>query len=63
MFGLFKNSSNNNSSKIDKLNTKYQKLMEEAFKLSKTNRKLSDSKTYEANKVLEEIDKLKKTEN
>lgn len=54
MFGLFKK-----KSKVEKLQIQYKKLMEEAHKLSTTNRKMSDDKTYEANEVLKEIDKIK----
>ena len=43
MFGLFKK-----KSEADKLNEKYQKLMEESFKLSTSNRTLSDQKAQEA---------------
>ena len=55
MFGLFKK-----KSPIDKLDSKYEKLLEEAYKLSATNRKMSDAKMAEANDVLKEIDLLKK---
>ncbi|MCB7480545.1 Lacal_2735 family protein [Christiangramia sediminis] len=54
MFGLFKK-----KSEVEKLQLEYKKLMEEAHKLSTTNRKMSDNKTYEANEVLKEIDKIK----
>ena len=55
MFGLF-----NKKSPVDKLVAKHKKLLEEAYILSSTNRKLSDAKTAEANDVLKEIDLLKK---
>lgn len=55
MFNLFKK-----KSKVEKLEIHYRKLLEEAYKLSTTNRKLSDLKTAEANEVLQEIDALKK---
>ncbi|WP_035843155.1 Lacal_2735 family protein [Crocinitomix catalasitica] len=55
MFGLFKK-----KSEVEKLDKKYEKLLEEAYKLSTTNRTLSDAKTAEANAVLDEIEKLKK---
>ena len=55
MFGLFKK-----KSKAAILNDKYKKLLEEAFKLSTTNRKESDSKYAEADEVLKEIEQLKK---
>lgn len=50
MFGLFKK-----RTKAEKLQAKYNKLMEEAFKLSRTNRKASDAKRAEAEKVLEQM--------
>lgn len=53
MFGLFKQ-----KSKIEKLNLQYKKLLEEAYKLSTSNRTLSDLKTAEANALLEKIDQL-----
>lgn len=54
MFGLFKK-----KPKVEILNDRYKKLLEEAFKLSTTNRKESDSKYAEADAVLKEIDQLK----
>ena len=53
MFGLFKK-----KSEKEKLEEKYQKLLKEAFDLSKTNRILSDKKQEEAQAVLEMIEKL-----
>ena len=50
MFDLFKK-----KTKEEKLNAKYKKLMEEAFKLSRTNRRASDAKRAEAEKVLEQM--------
>lgn len=55
MFGIFKK-----KSEIEKLEDKYQKLMKEAYTLSTSNRRLSDSKTAEANEVLKQIELLKK---
>ena len=55
MFKFFKK-----KSEIEKLEDKYQKLLKEAYNLSTTRRKLSDNKTYEANEVLLQIEKLKK---
>ena len=55
MFKFFKK-----KTEIEKLEDKYQKLLKEAYNLSTTSRKLSDSKTYEANEVLIQIEKLKK---
>jgi hypothetical protein len=54
MFGIFKK-----KSEIEKLEEKYQKLLKEAYTLSTSNRKLSDSKTAEANDVLNQIELLK----
>ena len=53
MFGLFK------SDPIKKLTKKYDRLMEEAYSMSDTNRKLSDQKYAEADAVMNEIEKLK----
>lgn len=46
-------------SKAEKLNAQYKKLLEESYKLSTTNRRLSDNKMLEANEILKEIDLLK----
>lgn len=54
MFNLF-----NKKSEIEKLEIQYRKLLEEAYKLSTSNRTQSDSKTFEANEVLKKIDVLK----
>jgi uncharacterized protein Yka (UPF0111/DUF47 family) len=56
MFGLFKK-----KSKADQLQKKYEKLLNESYSLSKSNRALGDQKFSEAQAVLEEIDKLKKS--
>ncbi|WP_394746819.1 Lacal_2735 family protein [Spongiimicrobium salis] len=53
MFGLFKK-----KSQKELLEKKYRKLMEEAHRLSTTNRKLSDEKVFEAEEVLKQLDKL-----
>ncbi len=53
MFGLFKK-----KSKREKLNQKYEKLMEESYNLSKTDRKASDEKRAEAEAILKEMDEL-----
>ena len=50
MFRLFKK-----KSKVDKLNSKYKKLLEEAYKLSTINRKMSDAKAEEAAELLKVI--------
>lgn len=57
MFGLFKK-----KSKVEKLQLEYKKLLEEAHRLSTSNRSLSDEKAYEANEILKEIDKIKEQE-
>ncbi|MDG1849640.1 MAG: Lacal_2735 family protein [Flavobacteriales bacterium] len=57
MFGIFKR-----KSKVEKLQLKYKKLLEEAHKHSKVNRKLSDRKMFEANEILDQIDQLNKSE-
>ena len=49
--------------KIDKLEKKYKKTLAEAFELSKTNRTASDSKYAEANRIINEIESLKKDDN
>ena len=54
MFGLFKK-----KSKKDKLIDLYNKKKEQAFKISRTNRKESDRLEKEANDILIELDKLK----
>lgn len=58
MLGLFKK-----KSPIEKLEAKHDKLLEEAFKLSKTNRSASDAKTAEAADVMREIENLRAKEN
>jgi uncharacterized protein Yka (UPF0111/DUF47 family) len=50
MFGIFKK-----KSAIDKLQEKYKKVMEEAYKLQSINRTDSDSKYKEADDILKEI--------
>tara|TARA_R110002073_G_scaffold139232_2_gene289291 strand:- start:67613 stop:67783 length:171 start_codon:yes stop_codon:yes gene_type:complete len=55
MFKLFKK-----KSKVDLLNANYKKLLNQAYVLSKTNRKESDTKYAEADGVLQEIEALKK---
>jgi hypothetical protein len=57
MFGLFKK-----KSKLEKLESKYKKLLNEAYKLSTINRSKSDAKTFEANEVLKEIEQIKKAQ-
>ena len=53
MFNFFKK-----KSQADKLNEKYQKLQEEAYHLSTSNRMASDLKHAEAQEVLKEIEAL-----
>lgn len=53
LFDIFKR-----KTKKEKLQEKYQKLMQESFNLSKANRKQSDAKYAEAEEVLKQIDKL-----
>lgn len=55
MFNLF-----GKKDKLGKLQKKYQKLLEEAHKLSHTDRKAADLKSAEAEEVLKEIEALKK---
>lgn len=56
MFGIFKK-----KSKADQLQKKYEKLLSESYALSKSNRTLGDQKFSEAQAVLDEIEKLKKS--
>ena len=53
MFGLFKK-----KSEKEKLQEQYDKLLKEAYELSSTNRKMSDQKTFQANEILEKLEKL-----
>ncbi len=55
MFGLFKK-----KSEKEKLQDKYEKLLKEAFILSKSNRKMSDQKNFEAEEVMKQIENLNK---
>ena len=49
-------------SKKEKLNDHYKKKLEQAYKMSTSNRTESDRLTAEANDILEEIKKLEETE-
>jgi|TARA_B100000123_G_scaffold238446_1_gene190653 hypothetical protein len=49
--------------KKEKLNDQYKKKLEQAYKMSTSNRTESDRLTAEANEILEEIKKLEMTEN
>lgn len=53
MFNLFKKDASKALSK------KYDKVMEEAFLLSRTNRRLADQKYAEAENILQKIEALK----
>ncbi|MGB5459530.1 MAG: Lacal_2735 family protein [Eudoraea sp.] len=53
MFGIFKK-----KTQKQLLQEKYRKLMEDSHRLSKSNRKLSDDKVFEAEEVMKEIEKL-----
>ncbi|GJM62704.1 Lacal_2735 family protein [Persicobacter diffluens] len=55
MFGLFKK-----KSRIEVLHKSYQRLMDESFKLSTTNRRSSDQKYAEAQEVMSQIEQLSK---
>jgi len=52
MFGLFK------KDPVKKLQKKYEQLMQESYQLSTTDRKASDSKRFEAEEVIKEIEAL-----
>jgi len=52
MFGLFK------KDEKKELQKKYEKLMEESYKLSTTDRRASDMKRAEADKIADKIAKL-----
>lgn len=54
MFGLFKK-----KSEVDVLKKQYEKLLQEAFDLSKTDRSASDAKHAEAEKLIQKIEELK----
>jgi hypothetical protein len=54
MFGIFKK-----KTEIEKLEIKYKALLKEAYDLSKTNRSKSDQKTFGAEEVSKQIEKLK----
>lgn len=56
MFGLFKKDPSK------KLQKKYDKLMEESFRLSKINRRQADEKYAEAEAVMQQIEDMKNEE-
>ena len=53
MFGLFKK-----KTEKEKLQEQYEKLSKEAYQLSSTNMKTSDQKTFEANQIMDQLEKL-----
>ena len=53
MFGLFKK-----KTEKEKLQQQYEKLLKEAYELSGSNRKMSDQKTFEANQIMDQLEKL-----
>lgn len=53
MFGLFKK-----KTEKEKLNQQYNKLLKEAYELSKTDRSASDAKYTEADAILQKLDNL-----
>jgi hypothetical protein len=55
MFGIFKK-----KSKAQKLQSKYESLLKEAFQISHKNRAASDAKVAEAQEVLKELEALDK---
>ena len=55
MFKFFKS-----KSEKQKLEDRYKKLLEESYKLSTVNRKLSDEKANEADQILQQIESLNK---
>ena len=57
MFGLFRK-----KTEAEKLNKKYDKLMQECYELSTINRKASDSKYAEAEEVLKQLEKLEENQ-
>jgi hypothetical protein len=57
MFGLFKK-----KNPLEKLQAEYRKLMEEAFHLSKSDRKAGDAKIAEADQILKKIEALQKNQ-
>ena len=57
MFGFFKK-----KSAKEKLKEQYSKLLKEAYSLSTSNRKMSDQKTFEADQVMKQIEKLNEQE-
>ena len=56
MFGIFKR-----KTEKEKLLIRYKKIKDEAFRLSKIDRRKSDEKEKEANDILDAIDKIEST--
>lgn len=54
MFSWFKN-----KSELEKLQEKYNRLMEEAFKLSTSNRMASDDKYAEADEIAKQMEQIR----
>ena len=57
MFGIFKR-----KTEKEKLLVRYKKIKDEAYRLSKIDRRKSDEKEKEANDILDTINKIEKTE-
>ena len=55
MFGLFKK-----KTEVERLQSKYEALLKEAFELSNINRSKSDQKTFEADEIYKQIETLSK---
>lgn len=53
MFGLFKR-----KSKKEQLQTRYKKLLEEAYQLSHSNRRKSDEKTAQAEEIRKQLEAM-----
>jgi|TARA_X000000368_G_scaffold382585_1_gene339815 hypothetical protein len=56
MFGIFKR-----KTEKEKLLVRYKKIKDEAYRLSKIDRRKSDEKEKEANDILDAIDKIEST--
>tara|TARA_X000000368_G_scaffold371929_1_gene321970 strand:+ start:235 stop:411 length:177 start_codon:yes stop_codon:yes gene_type:complete len=58
MFGIFKR-----KTEKEKLLVRYKKVKDEAYRLSKIDRRKSDEKEKEANDILDAIDKIESAKN
>ena len=58
MFGIFKR-----KTEKEKLLVRYKKIKDEAYRLSKIDRRKSDEKEKEANDILDAIDNIESTKN